>query len=49
MPQRSIPKWLTIDLAIIVLGLVIMGIGVWIGFDGHSFPFAAIDRPVLQR
>ena len=33
MPQRSdkrIPTWLTIDLTVIVVSLVIIGIGMWI-------------------
>ena len=38
MPQRSdkrIPRWVTIDVVIIALGLVIIGAGIWVGFDGH--------------
>ena len=45
MPQRSdkrIPRWLTIDVVIIALGLVIIGAGIWVGFDGHSFPIAVL-------
>jgi len=33
MPQRSdkrIPTWLTIDLTVIVVSLVIIGIGMWV-------------------
>ena len=47
MPQRRekrIPRWLTTDLMIIVLGMVTIGVGIWIGFDGHSFPLAVLTQ-----
>jgi hypothetical protein len=30
VPQRRIPDWLTVDLVIISLGVVIILIGIWI-------------------
>ena len=39
-PSTRVPAWLTIDVIIIALGLVIIGVGIWIGFDGRSFPLA---------
>lgn len=36
-------NWFTIDLAVIVLGMVLLGIGIWIGFDGHSLPMALMN------
>jgi hypothetical protein len=29
-PEKHIPTWLTIDLLVIVVSLVIIGIGMWI-------------------
>ena len=29
-PAKRIPQWLTIDLLIIVIGMVIIGAGIWI-------------------
>ena len=29
-PEKLIPRWLTIDLLVIVVGLVIISIGLWI-------------------
>jgi hypothetical protein len=29
-PAKRIPKWLTIDALVIVVGLAIIGIGIWI-------------------
>lgn len=29
-PSKQIPVWLTIDVAIIIVGLVIVGGGIWI-------------------
>lgn len=49
MRDRRIPTWLTTDLIIIVLGMVIIGVGIWIGFDGHSLPSAALDRAFLTQ
>lgn len=37
-PSTRMPAWLTIDVIIIAIGLVIIGIGVWIGFEGPPFP-----------
>ena len=37
-PSTRMPAWLTIDLAVIAISLIIIGIGIWIGFDGPAFP-----------
>ncbi len=29
-PAKLIPHWLTIDLLVIVVGLVVIGIGMWV-------------------
>jgi len=29
-PDKRIPQWLTIDVLIIVIGMVIIGAGIWI-------------------
>jgi hypothetical protein len=29
-PLQRIPRWLTIDLAVILISLVIIGVGIWI-------------------
>jgi hypothetical protein len=36
-PQR-IPTWLSIDLTIIAVSVIIIAVGVWIGFEGPPFP-----------
>jgi hypothetical protein len=43
-PSTRVPAWLTIDFIIIALGLVILGVGIWIGFDGRSFPLAILTQ-----
>ena len=38
-PDKSIPRWLTIDLAIIVISLAIIAVGIW---------FANAPEPIFR-
>ena len=37
-PSTQIPAWLTIDIMVIVMSVVIIEIGIWIGLDGPALP-----------
>ena len=37
-PSTRAPAWLTIDIMITVGAVIIIGIGIWIGFEGPPFP-----------
>jgi hypothetical protein len=30
-PTTRVPRWLTIDLTVIVISIIIIGVGLWIG------------------
>jgi len=32
------PTWLTVDVTVIAISMIIIAVGVWIGFEGPSFP-----------
>ena len=32
-PQTKIPLWLTVDVTIIVIGVVLVSLGAWLGFS----------------
>jgi hypothetical protein len=36
-PQR-VPTWLTVDVTVIAVSMIIIAVGVWIGFEGPSLP-----------
>jgi hypothetical protein len=36
-PQRFL-TWLTVDVTVIAISMIIIAVGVWIGFEGPSFP-----------
>jgi len=38
MQSRRIPTWLTVDLTIIAVSMIMIAAGVWIGFEGPSLP-----------
>ena len=40
-PQR-IPTWLSIDLAILAVSVIIIAAGVWIGFEGPPRPLLSL-------
>jgi len=34
--RRRIPRWLSVDLMIFAVSLIIIAVGVWIGLEGES-------------